>query len=53
LREENPVERAKGMDARSERPARWHGPTPSPCRFSRKIEVTTPPGSIPFVRGGY
>jgi len=28
-RERASIERAKGMDARSERPARWHGPTPS------------------------
>jgi hypothetical protein len=28
-RERASIERAEGMDARSERPARWHGPAPS------------------------
>ena len=31
-RERASIERAEGMDARSERPAKWHGPAPKPAR---------------------
>jgi hypothetical protein len=44
-RERASIERAEGMDAQSERPARWHGPAPKLARGEPRPTGRRPAGS--------